>query len=176
MAADKELAIKLAKDVIAHIEILNLTDNSYIFGKIPLKDMMAESVEMADMVSKDCQVCALGALILSKMRVLPFPVSEVLDLYPRPDIEKAQVTTVRPSCAKKLTDAFTPADLELIETAFERNYAFAARGEYECKNARAAERFGERYENDRERLAAIMQNVIDHNGRFVPPALTTYRS
>ena len=51
-----------------------------------------------------------------------------------------------------LKDAFSETELELIERAFERNYSYFSWGP----------------DNDADRLLAIMQNIVDHNGKFKP--------
>jgi hypothetical protein len=61
---------------------------------------------------------------------------------------------------------FSREQLDLIECAFERSVTFDTGGSSYRSRVRALG-FGDRYLDPRDRLEAIMQNIVD-NGRFIP--------
>lgn len=63
---------------------------------------------------------------------------------------------------------FDMEQLRLIESAFERNFSFAVNEGFSLSLARRAEDFGYDYPDSRGRLTAILENIIENNGEFIP--------
>ncbi len=107
-----------------------------------------------------CTVCAIGAACVS-----------AVSLYNKaPAAEKVHRGEIKPSKGMRtvLGHFFTRKQLDLIECAFEMKYTYDIGGS--SWDARyEAHTFGQGYRyNDRERLEAIMQNIIDNGGTFRP--------
>lgn len=105
---------------------------------------------LRDAVLGRCRVCAIGGLFLARA-------------VRRPTITVGDLCT--PGLHRHLADLFGDRQLQLIEVAYEANQDFATgKGE----DSRLACLFGARHGDRTERLRAILQNVIDHDGEFVP--------
>lgn len=106
-----------------------------------------------------CEACAMGMLLIA--HTLRYNEVSADKIY------RANGT----DCRDILSAHFDQETLMLIEAAFEQNYEFATSydSEFDDDNpAVKAEEFGERYSKNDERLTAIMRNVIENNGVFVP--------
>lgn len=105
-----------------------------------------------------CTVCAIGAACLSAVGLYNDAQQledETLGIY-GPDSDNMRDVLAR---------WFTRVQLDLIESAFEKDYfGIDANGDA----LRRAIKFGERYLGDEERLRAIMGNIIDNDGTFRP--------
>lgn len=118
-----------------------------------------------------CYACGLGALFALTVERGPFEVRDVC----------SGGGSISEGMRHKLAPYFSPEQLTLIECAFERSTGFS----YEDENLPYAERldaagFGRRVEAassgcleegdsvDRRVMRAIMQNIIDNNGTFIP--------
>lgn len=71
-----------------------------------------------------------------------------------------------------LTKYFSRKQLELIENAFEQGEGYFNECDIELvnssENIEKAIKFGENYENVNNRLKAIMKNIIENKGTFIP--------
>lgn len=102
---------------------------------------------------KECRVCALGACFLSTLNIVGFKPACAKDFYTEKITESA-------------ITIFGEENAQLIEIAFELNRGWGDAEDYEL--GAAAVKFGKRFRSDKGRLRAIMQNVIDNKGHFVP--------
>lgn len=151
-----ERRVAIATDVIKAI-------NAKRFGKIAagvgyvrkLKDPYFDGVphtidqEVASDLMPRCTVCARGAMMLC--RISKYNGIEIVTDYSVDDRDTS----------KALKDAFSVDQLSEIEQAFESTPS-------EYSGVTHAECFGASFEDDEDRLIAIMQNIIDHNGTFRP--------
>jgi hypothetical protein len=117
------------------------------------------SIEFRDVFLKklhECTACAVGSMFVCSML--------------RDD--NLTITEFRESFDNKhvLRRFFSSGQIYLIESAFERDNMHWCNEDWELEqdNIYAAIKFGERYTNDKKRLIAIMQNIIDNNGTFIP--------
>ena len=154
-----ERRVALAKDVIKQIHAKKIEvragwgfvapkyDAWGSFYDLP-NDIEHEEVISKDDVNvmkKDCYVCAMGALFLS--RVDKFNKITWGDLNcKKPDHD---------SIVKALRGSFSRRQLVMIENAFER---------YDGDGCE----FGDALDDEDDRLLAIMQNIVDHDGTFEP--------
>jgi hypothetical protein len=110
-----------------------------------------------------CKVCALGSAILSKARLFDkVPCQDILAGEDEIDVEAIR---------EHLHDAFSEAQLDLIESAFEG--ANMSSGETPRVNAspnaiEAAIEFSQKHDDDKARLRAIMTNIVKNEGVFKP--------
>lgn len=150
--------ITIAKDVLAMLatkKILPQSDAGYTDldwytykykPETPLDALIATRVTT-------CDVCAVGAMFVATvMRHNCIALGDFDDLNWFHDI------------AKYLKKFFPKAQLALIEAAFEGT---VINGNAGLRKERAACEFRDRLPNDRDRLKAIMENIIANNGTFV---------
>jgi len=184
---DREMAIKVATDVIDSISILRnvsratgyVTSDETTYGIIRLLATKETSNEQAQLLKKTCTVCALGACFLSLVSIdnkFTFPTqgSDTWMYFGNGFLSKSM---------ERLMDVFTPEQMALMENAFECSYASYAQSngysysfspDHQEKRNRAIEFGGNftylKYGDDvgRLRLRAIMENVIQNNGEFIP--------
>lgn len=175
----KERAVLVAKDVIKHVNT-----EKYIVSKGTYISILEESrgFEREEQIKDKfdniiCRVCALGATIMSCTHLgnkLTFGEINNGDM---------QAEAV-PAISELLKAVFDPHTLLLIETVFEK-YPDRLEEEnfvYDTHLVRYAHHFGEilsreecikcndfsfMYPSIRDRLVAIMENIIVNNGEFI---------
>lgn len=181
----RERAVAVAKDVLKHLEAMHVTPGTYFVGEANIEvSRSTNPQEFVDVIQKKCDVCAIGACVISHIRLFDkVRLNEVIDPFDFSDLplEDTKNTDVKlrmsPSNIRsQLAKHFRKKDIYLIECAFERDYSFYAdKGDEKVslttrlKEARAAEKFGRQHRNARKRLAAIMRNIIRNKGHFVVP-------
>jgi hypothetical protein len=185
-ASAAEKRVLIAKDVLAQIAAkkfkvrsgtwVNLLDNNKLtiptvapesiglpkdFKTIDQKDSIRE-LFLENTTVKSCECCALGAMFMSctlynnKTTVRDFD-NETYDFVD--SVEDR-------SFSNGLAGFFSPEQLKLIEVAFECGHGGFDPDEV-TKGSHAAE-WGDYYKNDKDRLVAIMKNIIKNDGKFVP--------
>jgi len=150
--------VKLAKDVIKHLQgkdkIITAVRDSYFDLRCEQEYDWSYSSQVNEVVSNiGCGVCAIGALFIADVMIRDR--ATVYDAY--------GVDTMK----RRLSKHFGVEALELIETAFEMTPAPSCtidNGERIDK----AIRFGKRFKSDKRRMIAIMNNIIDNDGDFIP--------
>lgn len=141
-----------------------------------------------------CSVCAIGAIMLSQLNIngdIGLDAINIYDYFGNFAVDARKEYSDRNELSPYVTKYFKPYQLQKIEIAFElgggaffvKNYL---RGE-SCgdsweefnanadtgvviseQDARDAVKLGKRYKNITNRMIAIMQNIIDNKGEFVP--------
>lgn len=130
---------------------------------------------IADKLKTNCRVCALGACLLSVVSLQNDFVFE---------LQQGNVVGVESyDLADRLLKVFTAEQLLLIETAFEcENFTGYFTGNYDelhmgsmtrysrrlTHQLEIAKALGERFNDSKKRLRAIMRNMIANNGKFIP--------
>lgn len=122
-----------------------------------------------------CEACALGSLFVSSVRIKNgLLATEALDedeVYdPSIGNYRDVVTCDTAVMRSRLSEYFDPLQVDLIESAFEKSdMVDPDEGDAETEGlVTDAITFGEAYERPVDRMRAIMQNIIDHRGTFVP--------
>lgn len=151
MATRAEKAVTLAKDVLAQLKSKKLIATRGVYLDDEIWTMMSEreGEQLQPLLEplEECQVCALGSLFVAKVaRYNKFECQGDASSY---DLRAA------------LKGYFGEQQLFDIETAFE----CSATGNCDMR----AVTFGRRYDDDEERLAAIMRNIVRNKGAFVIP-------
>lgn len=162
-----EQRVEVAKDVLKQIKAKRYVGNtgSYIRG------VVVDNVDMNDSVREnfdkieECDVCAMGACLLSITKyknMLTFA-------------ELPFCTSQMGSKVVDLLSIFTPKQLLLIESAFEgydhgadrvAEDVFGYRDGLSLQEIEKVDNFYAKYSEDTNRLKAIMENIISHKGTF----------
>lgn len=162
----KEARIRVAKDVLKWLKLgeLSLIPGEYLsdnLNNLPEAGCAKANIEKL----KTCNVCALGAMFLGQIDI--FNKIQIEDVF-RYDYKKN--LCVRDEVMReKLKDIFDINQQCLIECAFEIDDRSGQDDdtvtEEQIENAKA---FGAQYIRPRQRLQAIMENVIKNKGVFKP--------
>lgn len=165
--------VRIAKDVIAQLELkkIKATEGTYFeaFGVSLDPDKGTESqralqVDNVVKSAKQCQVCALGALFTAQVLIKDKLTVEGADGWL--DTWENTVGVPGDGARAYLEAHFSMDQLDLIESAFEK-WTDEDRFGYGYNKLKAG-KFGEKYRYPRARMIAIMNNIIDNNGTFVP--------
>lgn len=159
--------IKIIKDVISYLQTrkLRATPGTYVKlvgydGEISPDDQVHTLTDRAP-----CEVCGIGSLFVSAVTLKnKFKVSDLS--YGRyVDIKDGDLNnhTLR----DYLRRWFNENQLQLIETAFEQSWGYAVG----VSGQDSAVDFGVKYTNAKKRLLAILNNMLENNGKFVPPPI-----
>lgn len=167
----RNLAIIIAKDVIANLNAKHFYATQGQYCVIPgISNQIRTGVGGSRVCNlqtylktlkeekKPCGACALGSMFLAKV-----------DRFNKCDIDNTSFGATNDylvNVANHLTDAFTKHELGVIEAAFEtRRLGLAYKMR---KSTKKAITFGSRFNDADVRLRAIMKNIIDNNGEFLP--------
>ena len=169
--------IEILQDVLARLNAKKfkvkancgyvVPDDDEAFEK--LVQSKAKSETIANKLAKTCQVCAKGAIFLSTVSLKnAFDFKESAGLA-------GHVGPVK--IMSRLSEIFDRDNLDLVETAFETPFnedeqlcACNSCGVVDWDDFETAERFGSYYEEDDDRLRAILENMIANEGVFKPSA------
>lgn len=153
----------IAEDVLLQIEAGAYKPLTMTYIDLDLTDDHADQPQRAELeASESCHVCALGALAVSCMLGTD---------RKRPD------GYLKLGIHELLMGIFSSWQLDLIESAFETSpmgrFAVQARdarmgGSVDLSPAEKAISFGKRFRSNKDRLQAIMRNILDNGGQFVP--------
>ncbi|RJQ25713.1 hypothetical protein C4577_04945 [Candidatus Parcubacteria bacterium] len=183
---NKQMAVTLAKDVLLHLDKYRTVGFSgYCSGDIP-DDLNSKlnwnAQRFIAKIEKNCGVCALGSMFLSYIRKLDDV--KVKDLTLQYNHHSKPIFRVERKGVLdfKLREIFSEKQLLMIESAFERrsmcsnapdnydNSDWSKGFGYDRVPNYIAEaiNFGREFVEAKDRLQAIMQNIIANNGEFVP--------
>lgn len=158
----KSKAVAVAKDVLENLDGLDIQRGSFVRANRPgvLKhfDKLKSYIAKLRLAKKECQVCALGAAYLSSFNLPEFKGQAPDSLY----YDTAATNRVI-DCAKEIFGEDTPE----IETAFEMGNGWGM-GQISGARYYNAAKFGDQFSSAKDRLRAIMQNVVDNDGYFMP--------
>lgn len=146
-------AVAVAKDVLKHLRYLRLGkrawDNSYCQSNQSL--VVSGSLQrQSSILERKCGVCAIGGMFISYIRLFNnVSAEEVIerDMYHEVD---DPFFVVRGLIEDKLTGIFSKDQLAQIESEFETGRIWPDL-------------------TRRERLRAIMTNIVRNKGTFIPP-------
>lgn len=158
-----EKRIEIAKDVLSMISDKRKTIVRGIYLNIYNEDILGGSAQKyVDEIS--CECCALGACLLSATKYMnQLTIGEIHFV----NSENSDVWGI-------LNKVFSAKQLGLIEYAFEGSFdgTRVSMDSFSFYNEdidiKSAVMFGRGYENDEERLTAIMENIIKNRGTFNP--------
>ncbi len=196
-ATPQQKRVMIAKDVIATINTKKITidTGSFISIFVPAFQHAEEEDEEAiklvnipvdakvnDLLSNNkqvsCDCCAVGAAVLSCMRLTDMPVAKgfnekklvpaLIDNYGTLDLEGEDAFRI-------LRKFFSKKQVNMIEWCFETSSGWVGNQQYEStsyydnnEDYQRALAFGKKYRSSEKRLLAIMDNIIANNGTFNP--------
>lgn len=169
-------AFLVAQDALKQLPKLKVKAGSYIDGKITLpKTHSSKNAQrhIAKIVKK-CDVCALGACLVSKIKL--FNKVTLNDLALETEENVSWFTLDSEAIPALLGDIFSDEQMLLVEAAFEGAPHVAIDfpdndALFDAYMARA-ESYGRAYPNARDRLRAILLNIVRNNGLFLPDNVT----
>lgn len=183
-----EQRVAIAKDVIERLQSRTMkaaSFNGYVVSdaerieKIAGEGSSPITPDDTKNISRKCTVCALGGAMISAISLGNGVTwdqfydiggaigSSFYGLRSEFCIERRGVTRL-------LRKYFTAKQMEIIEAAFETSYAKPSeRPQITQRSSLRAQAyaFGMQFRYDNDRLMAIMQNIVDHDGDFVPSDL-----
>lgn len=158
--------VMIASDALARIEVGTFTPQSgtYLeFRGFPPFEGATASINPGKVGAKHgCTVCALGACFVASFERCPKQVT--MSLSSRGESTLAEITDA--AIKRELQGIFSSEQLSLMETAFECDSAFSETGDSEISSTAAA--FGSQFKSDKARLRAILENIIENCGEFIP--------
>lgn len=182
---NRKKAVALAQDVLKNLHLIKVINKNYCLRKtdpegIKENDSIRPKI---DKLANGCCVCALGSLFLSYARLYNQVKLSNLRENPKSNWRlKNYFLTGNKDCTidldydflnSKLSNIFTQKQIDLIEQAFEIGEVFSGSGNTHGDQEKTAVEFGKRYKNPRDRLIAIMKNIIKNDGVFTPPSLSS---
>lgn len=172
LSRKRQKAIAIAKDVLKRLKLdkIRLFSGSYItpFYKFPSFGSLQQQIDKAE---TNCEVCALGGLFLSSVR-----------LYNEENCEDWKHGTDFDDLKDSLKKYFSISDLILIEGMFEGitfNYESLSRSRIEddVNKYREETLKGHKKKSTKTQLEIILkeicENIIRNDGSFVVPYKTT---
>lgn len=150
-----EKRVAIAKDVIAALKAKKYIAETGDYLDINIKDNKDWNVNQESLCSNDvtCNVCAIGALFTSKVIISNNFNS---DYIPSDDVMR-----------KELSSYFSMPQLHLIESAFEGWEKGSTTFSGNIPNDNHMEYYFE-YNDDNDRMIAIMENIVENKGTFKP--------
>lgn len=179
----RKKCVAVAQDVLDNMRRIVVTEGTYCQGTLPdgVEDAKESAKKHIDAISKGCRVCALGACFLSYIRLYNHvSLGQLIGTYGDYVFQDEIFDVEYIEMMDELREVFTPAQICLIETAFEKacinddavadddDHAYDMDTHTTYDEADAARLFGEKYEEPRQRLRAIMKNIIKNDGLFIP--------
>lgn len=179
-ASDAEKRVLVAEDVLALIEAGVITPRKGAWLRISdyvIADnrLFAQTMLMRQLHpdgQEQCTACAIGALFVScalfeaRVSVSALQAETRTGLYTPLGQDHPRFKTVT------LGQFFSGHQLRLIEEAFEIGSPGIGSRSPHREMFKRARLFGSQFHAPKERLVAIMQNIIDNDGEFVPPPTT----
>lgn len=159
--SQKEQRIAIAKDVIAQIEAKQIIPQT---GKFVYYGLIHESGTIRRM--KECEVCALGALVASTLEKGKSSKS-LREYFNDNTFNTTHPREARTNIHTILAPYFSSDQLDEIEASFEVTASYAITRTW--RTEKASVMFDKNYLPPNERLKTIMQNIIDNDGVFVVP-------
>lgn len=162
-------SVAIAKDVLKQLKYIQPA-HLYIDidedGQNILQKRIGEQLQTAlPKVRKHCSVCMLGACFLSHVGLYnKFKINDML-AHSLIDSEG----DIKPLLRKSMGSE----NVILLESAYEMITDWGESDEtpYFASLRLSAAKFGQKYYDDGERMKAIMKNVIENNGEFIPPPI-----
>lgn len=160
-----EARVEIAKDVLKHLRSLNVEEGYYLDGGYePIRGVGSkdDAQKYINKMAK-CRVCALGACLISHVRLFDQVPIRRLGRFYEGEFEFA---SERPT--QILAKFFSQEQIDLIEAAFEQTRTHCQSPKTDDEEIYRAVMFGNKHADAKERLKAIMKNIIANAGTFRP--------
>jgi len=158
-----EKRVQIAQDVLKRLQFLNVQRGQYIDIQKPLYKEITEDLQKhltcGAKLEKKCDVCAKGAMFLSYVRFYDkYTLEDVAWYYEDGENYAANGADI----TFAMTDIFDREQLDLIEQYFESSKSV-------CWNNPCHQHFyADKYPDAKDRLRAIMKNIVRNKGIFKP--------
>ena len=165
--SNSQKRVEIAKDVLIQLKNKRFKVRQNIYVQLPnYWDIINRDRQANECVldgTTTCQVCAKGALFMSHVMKTNHATIR-------------QVQNIGNSMVRERLDIFSTAQLDLIECAFEKRVVhddsdtlkvYTDGKQFPTPLAKTAIRFGKKYKK-KERLIAIIKNIIKNKGTFKP--------
>lgn len=165
--------VAVAYDVIASLRVLKLRTGAFIEtdDKVTLK---GDSKVVAQKLKRKCEVCALGACLLSVVSLNnEFDFLKANDKDKEPGFEEEGLSANPLQLVERLSKIFSFKQLAYIENTFEEGKGWfknATESPYvlSSEERERCVEFSDNFNSDEHRLRAIMYNIIENKGTFKP--------
>lgn len=169
-AAEKRVMI--AQDVIDQLKAKNISACSGTFIDFRFDEDAYKKSLQKEVLNKNisCEVCGVGGIFLSTI-LFTNKVNINENTNGRLDSLGEDILENKETNFTQALKYFSKDQIILIENAFEIGDGYFT---YYCSDASKekfidkAIDFGAKYETDKDRLIAIMKNIIKNNGKFIP--------
>ena len=122
--------------------------------------------DQVDIVQRNCTVCAMGALLLSKARLLDeVPMADLA--YKHREVEDRIIFIGRADTVRLLKDTFDADTLTRAEAFFEGSCMHMRDADYYLGGMAA---YASSMSSSRERLVMLADNIARNRGEFIVPA------
>ncbi len=163
-----EKRILVAKDVIAQIKAgrFEVATGGFVYMELPDSIKNTDSIQNLFITGEipNCKCCGMGAVMMSctlfKNKETVKDIEQDFE-----DLGISVFDTDNHRFKNGLLGIFSRPQLRAIELAFELGYGYC--GENNNFDTKCIE-FGDKYENEKTRLIAIMENIIMNGGYFKP--------
>jgi hypothetical protein len=169
-----QLRVAVAKDVLKSLNILKPAHgHGYVRSDKEAAVSIVEkggddSKAIAESLKKHCNVCALGACLLSTVSLFnKFKFVSERSWWS----DAAYVRVNDDDLTERLGKVFTMSQMGLIEMAYEKvevGVGLQIPGFCARQGVKDAIAFGKKYRGARARLEAIMKNIVKNKGEFIP--------
>ena len=172
----RDRRVAVAEDVLLQLRrldvpLLVLRGVGYIVGAGHVGSSEYEGIDLdgdlkdhADMVQRRCTVCAMGALLLSKARLLDeVPMAAIV----RTHDEIGEIDVDREDAVRLLKDTFDADTLNRVEAFFEGSPMHMFTRRYYLSGMDA---YAKSLATPRERMIEVAENIVHNLGEFIVPA------
>jgi hypothetical protein len=174
----KEQIRLIALDVLQQLDKGTFIPSTRLYLNLKLPETSESQTITLSRMNTDatCYACAIGGAFLSLCNLTQTNKKNIKSLecivrqHGENDDERNEYGFSEEMMRVNLSQIFSHEQLALIETAFEaKNFEDRRTRGVNERLLKAAVRFGDKYTNPKNRLIAIMRNILENNGCFIPP-------
>lgn len=158
------LRMAVVKDVLFQIEHDRITvEQGAYYSFAGKKFVQYVGIDGFELPTRECTVCALGALLVSYLRKDNSKFDVIEKAGPMPGYAGAKLID------SILGDIFEPKQIQMIEVAFEGDSLGYCRADLLSEHEQnLCFDFREKYPEAKDRLIGICHNILQNNGTFHP--------
>jgi hypothetical protein len=169
-----QVAVEVAKDVIASLILDKIKVDISTYADLRFAEPLESgtTINLRDKISSmtECQVCAIGSVLVAFVSRFNNFYIEGRSNFLMSIVSDKIINTLSPYFSREQLSLMEMAlgDFTLMDTNLTPEQLNKAREFFIKENGGHSARGAYGYVFDKERLIAIMQNVIDHDGTFEP--------
>lgn len=162
--------IKVLKDVISYLKSGKIiaTKGKYL-RLIGYRKTIQDDDQVHELIEQSvCRACGIGGLFMATVMLKnELKVSELNSPYGERAAREFKHGVDDYGMRRYMSSLFDEDQLALIEATFEEDDAFGP-GYYDDNRRDIAVAFGKTFRTNKARFLAICENMLAHNGKFVP--------